>query len=168
MSNPKLEIDEELAPEDAPGYVVTAKKTLEEYAKLDAEDESLKKWKESLGISTSNTIGDPNDKRKVVILELAVLIEGRDPIVFDLEDAAALETLKRKPIILKEKCVYRLKIKFRIQHEIVTGLKYLQSVKKAGIRVDKTEENCGSFAPNTTDKPFYERECKQLYLLSLP
>lgn len=32
------------------GYKPTAAKTAEEYAKLDAEDESLARWKASLGI----------------------------------------------------------------------------------------------------------------------
>jgi Rho GDP-dissociation inhibitor len=35
------------------GYKPTAAKTVEEYAKLDAEDESLARWKASLGITES-------------------------------------------------------------------------------------------------------------------
>lgn len=35
------------------GYKPTAAKTVEEYAKLDAEDESLTRWKASLGITDS-------------------------------------------------------------------------------------------------------------------
>ena len=34
-------------------YKVSAKKTVDEYKNLDAEDESLAKWKESLGLGLS-------------------------------------------------------------------------------------------------------------------
>ena len=37
------------------GYKVTEKKNIDEYAKMDANDESLKRWKESLGISEGAT-----------------------------------------------------------------------------------------------------------------
>jgi hypothetical protein len=43
------EIDE-FATDDTPGYKVGEKKTLDEYNKLDENDESLKRWKESLGL----------------------------------------------------------------------------------------------------------------------
>jgi len=39
-----------------------------------------------------------------------------------------------------------MKVKFRIQHEVITGLKYLQVVKRKGIR-EKTEEMIGSYGP---------------------
>lgn len=154
MSN--VEIDKDLQAEDTAGYKVTEKKTLAEYTQLDAEDESLKKWKESLGIS-SDSIGDPTDKRRVVVLELRVDVVGQEPIVIDLEKPGALEALKKNPIVIKERSKYQRKLKFRVQHEIITGLKYLQSVKRAGIRVDKSQEVCGSYPPNTKSKPYYEK-----------
>ena len=49
-------------------------------------------------------------------------------------------------------------VKFRVQHEIITGLKYLHSVKRGGLRVDKVEEPLGSYAPNTVENPYYERK----------
>lgn len=39
--------EEDLVPEQVEGYVVGEKKTIAEYTKLDAEDESLAKWKAS-------------------------------------------------------------------------------------------------------------------------
>lgn len=39
---------------------------------LDQNDESLRKWKESLGIGSGNTISDPNDPRTVIILSLGL------------------------------------------------------------------------------------------------
>ncbi len=42
--------EEDFAPSQTTGYKVGEKKTLEELAQLDAQDESLRKWKESLGL----------------------------------------------------------------------------------------------------------------------
>lgn len=33
-----------------------------------------------------------------------------------------------------------MKVKFRVQHEVISGLRYLQMVKRKGIKVDKSEE----------------------------
>lgn len=40
-----------------------------------------------------------------------------------------------------------MKVKFRVQNEVVVGLKYLHAVKLKGIRVDRAEEMVGSYAP---------------------
>jgi hypothetical protein len=52
---------------------------------------------------------------------------------------------------------------YRIQHEVVSGLKYLQIVKRKGIRVDKTEEMIGSYGPNPTPEP-YEKKVRNCIL----
>lgn len=155
--------DDDLVPEAVEGYHVGEKKTIEEYAKLDQEDESLAKWKASLGISTDANAYPvkPGDKRKVVIVEMSLTFPedpNLKPIVINLEDADG-NTIQGKQIQfnLKEKTVYQLHVKFRIQHEIITGLKYLHLIKKTGIRVDKVEEPLGSYAPNVKDKPYYEK-----------
>ena len=106
----------------------------------DANDESLRRWKESLGLGSGNTVSDPNDPRTVVILSLALEVEGRDDIVVDVQTATALQQLKDKPFTIKEGARYRMKITFRVQHQVLSGLKYLQSVKRKGIRVGKDEE----------------------------
>lgn len=159
-SNPQ---DDDFVPEVAEGYHVGEKKTIEEYQKLDAEDESLAKWKASLGITTDVDAYPvkPGDKRKVVIVEMALYFPDQPelkPIVINLEDAEG-NTIKDKEIKfdIKEKSIYQLVIKFRVQHEIITGLKYLHVVKKKGIRVDKIDEPLGSYAPNTKQKPYYEK-----------
>lgn len=147
---------DDLAPEDD-SYKPSAKKTLDEYAKLDQEDESLTKWKRSLGLIGGEPLPiAPGDDRKVVILEMALLVDNDEPIVVDLTNEKTLEELAKKHFKIKEKSIYKLKIKFKVQHEIVTGIKYLQAIKKAGIRVDKVEDPLGSYAPSTKDRPFYE------------
>ncbi|KAK9460325.1 immunoglobulin E-set [Lipomyces oligophaga] len=152
--------EDELVADVAEGYVVGQKKTVEEYVNLDNNDESLRKWKESLGLgatATTGSIGEPGDKRKVVILKLELEIKGHQTISIDLTRPNALESLKEKPIVLKEGSHYKVRIRFRVQHEIITGLRYLQLVKRKGIRVDKSDDVCGSYPPNTSDKPYYEK-----------
>ena len=131
---------------------------------MDAEDESLAKWKASLGLTadTKPYPVKPGDKRKVVVTELALEFPEQpdlQPIRINLEDSDG-NTIVDKEIKfnIKEKSIYQLVVKFRVQHEIITGLKYLHLVKRGGIRVEKVEEPLGSYAPNTIDKPFYERK----------
>jgi Rho GDP-dissociation inhibitor len=45
--------DDDLAPTQTTGYKPGEKKSLQDYQSLDAADESLNKWKESLGLNKS-------------------------------------------------------------------------------------------------------------------
>lgn len=141
-------------------YKVAAKKTLDEYKNLDAEDESLAKWKESLGLSSDVLpLEFPGDKRKVVIQKIQLLVDtDQEPISFDLTNEQTIKELASKRYKVKEKSIYKLKITFKVQHEIITGLRYVQYIKKAGIAVDKIDDHLGSYAPNTKSKPYYEVE----------
>ena len=51
-----------------------------------------------------------------------------------------------------------MKVKFRVQHQILSGMKYIQVVKRMGIS-DKNQEMIGSYGPNTEDQPSYEKKC---------
>lgn len=125
----------------------------------DQNDESLRRWKESLGIGTGASLSDPNDPRRAIILSLALEVEGRPDAVIDLAAAGALERLKSRPFTIKEGSRFRMKVRFRVQHEVLSGLKYLQVVKKMGVRVSKDEEMLGSYAPNVAGQPEYEKKC---------
>lgn len=87
-------------------------------------------------------------------------MKGRDDVVIDLSAPGSLDGLKDKPFTIKEGAQFRIKAVFQVQHEVLSGLKYLQVVKRKGIRVSKDEEMLGSYAPNTVDKPTYEKKCK--------
>jgi len=140
---------DELATNTAEGFKVGEKKTLNELHSLDAEDESLAKWKASLGL-TADALGapvDPNDTRTVVIEELALEVAGRPDITVDLTLPGALATLAKTPFIVKEGSKYEMRIKFRVQGAIISGLKYVHVVKRKGIPVDKVEEMMGSYGP---------------------
>ncbi|KAL1987049.1 hypothetical protein VTN96DRAFT_4923 [Rasamsonia emersonii] len=153
--------DDDLVASKTEGFKLGEKKTIEEYTKLDAHDESLNRWKASLGLNTGQPIADPNDPRKCIIKSLAIETEDRGDITVDLTGPGALEELKNKPFKIKEGAKFRTKVVFQVHHEVLSGLKYLQVVKRKGIRVSKDEEMLGSYAPNTTDKPYYEKKFHQ-------
>uniref|UniRef100_A0A1D1YB60 Rho GDP-dissociation inhibitor n=1 Tax=Anthurium amnicola TaxID=1678845 RepID=A0A1D1YB60_9ARAE len=147
--------EDDLTPSQTAGYKVGEKKTIDELHNLDANDESLKRWKESLGLKTAT--GPTDDPRRVVIQEIALEVAGREDVVLDLSTPELLENVKNNPFTIKEGVEYRMKVKFRVQHEVVSGLKYLQVIKRKGIRVDKTEEMIGSYGPNTTSEPYEKK-----------
>ena len=108
---------------------------------LDQNDESLNRWKASLGISNSPALPvDPSDKRRCIIRSLALEVEGREDITIDLTAPGSVEALKTKPFTIKEGAQFRMKANFKVQRDVLSGLKYLQVVKRKGIRVGKDEE----------------------------
>ena len=84
---------------------------------------------------------------------------GRERVTIDLSAAGAVEAMKNKPFTIKEGSKFTMIAKFKVQHEVLSGLQYVQIVKRKGIRVSKDQEMIGSYAPNTADKPFYEKKC---------
>jgi len=127
------------------GYKKPKEATLEQMKNMDANDESLNKWKASL---LKSPAGPANDPRRVVIIKMTLEAQGRDDISIQLDTPAAVETARSKVFTIKEGCDYRLKVTFRVQHEIVTGLKYAHVVKRMGVKVDKSNEMIGSYGPN--------------------
>jgi len=145
--------------------------------KKDADDEALNKWKASLLKADAGTwslfiyrmltcpfvfpfyhttphgvaAAPKDDPRRVVVLSLALEVQGRPDVVLELDSpgtafffptlvtehtrihTAKIEATKKASVTIKEGIEYRLKVKFRVQHEIVTGLKFVQGVKRAGI-----------------------------------
>jgi len=92
-------------------------------------------------------------------------VEGRPDIIVDLSQPGQAETLKSKPFTIKEGAKFRMKVRFKVQHHILSGMKYIQVVKRMGIS-SKTQEMIGSYGPNTDEKPVYEKKCKMHYLSS--
>ena len=112
----------------------------------DQNDESLNRWKASLGISTGAVLDvDPSDTRRCVIQSLALEVDGRPDFIVDLTTPGSVEALKSKPFTIKEGATFRMKANFKVQHDVLSGLKYLQVVKRKGIRVSKDEEMLVSY-----------------------
>lgn len=61
-------------------------------------------------------------------------------MVIELSAPGALDNLKNQPFTIKEGATFRIKVVFQVHHEVLSGLKYLQVVKRKGIRVSKDEE----------------------------
>lgn len=55
--------------------------------------------------------------------------------------------MKKKVYTIKDGIEYRIKIDFYVQREIVTGLKFQQKIYRHGMKVLKTTNMVGSYAP---------------------
>jgi Rho GDP-dissociation inhibitor len=149
--------EEDLMPENTSGYKISQpKQSLATYQQMDEGDESLQRYKESLGLAGGGKdLSDPNDPRVCIIYSLAMKSNGRPDVVIDLSAPGSEQTLKDKPFKIKEGSTFTMEAKFKVQHEILSGLHYVQTVKRKGVRVSKTSEMIGSFAPNTEKTPVY-------------
>ncbi|KAK9663930.1 hypothetical protein RND81_14G007000 [Saponaria officinalis] len=118
--------------------------TLKETFEKDKDDESLRKWKEQLlGCVDFNELGESKEP-EVKILSLAIVSEDRPDIFLPIPEDG-------KPngpwFTLKEGSRYKLRFTFLVNHNIVVGLKYNNTVWKTGMKVDSTKEMLGTFSP---------------------
>ncbi|KAK3901099.1 immunoglobulin E-set [Staphylotrichum tortipilum] len=156
--------DEELLPEDTAGYKLSQpKQTLEQYQKMDEGDESLQRYKESLGLSAGKDLSDPNDPRVCIIQSLTMDSPGRAAVVIDLSAPGSADNLKKNPFKIKEGATFTMSAQFKVQHEILSGLHYVQVIKRKGIRIPggKSDEMIGSYAPNTEKQPVYTKKFQE-------
>lgn len=146
---------------------------MDEYANLDAQDESLARWKASLGVIPGASSGATSGPKVSTICgsEFDRILTGRRPQVtvltlfltsptlpagrridVNVQDQASLERLKKDPIVIKEgveyKCVngspamicadrwrdFSVGITFKVNHSIISGVRYIQIVKRSGIK----------------------------------
>ncbi|KAG0346069.1 hypothetical protein BG004_002495 [Podila humilis] len=149
--------DEDFIHEQESGYRPGVKKSVSEYLSLDADDPSLQAWKASLLGQTitstttttttkKTTASSLNMESKVELLELALEVVDRPDVVLDLTSTNTSK--KDLTFTIKEGVEYRIKVRFRVLSGILSGLKYLQVVKRAGIVMDKSKEMIGSYAAN--------------------
>ncbi|CAN8102507.1 unnamed protein product [Discula destructiva] len=151
--------DEDTMPEETQGYKLSQpKQSMAEYQQMDANDESLQRYKESLGLTGGKDLSDPSDKRVCIIHSLTMDSPGRPPVPIDLATPGAETTLKDKPFKIKEGAKFTMSATFKVQHEILSGLHYVQIVKRKGIKVSKDSEMIGSYAPNTDKQPLYTKK----------
>ncbi len=60
---------------------------------------------------------------------------GRISINLENLDAQQTENLKKNPVTIKEGVEYNISISFTVGTEVLSGLKYLHVVKRAGVSV---------------------------------
>ncbi|GAV99159.1 immunoglobulin E-set [Lentinula edodes] len=147
---------EDLKPSSTPGYNPSPAKSPSEYAKLDENDESLARWKRSLGLTAASSENASGPKVTVLALELvsSTLPAGKT-ISLDLSEPTkvAAET-KKNPVVIKEGVEYNVRIRFKVNHSIISGVRYIQVVKRAGVKVDKMEQMLGSYGPSPNSEPY--------------
>ncbi|XP_040292311.1 rho GDP-dissociation inhibitor 1 [Bufo bufo] len=137
--------------EHSVNYRPPAQKTIEEIQALDQDDESLRKYKEALLGPVPSTV-DPNSPNVVVTKLTLVCEDAPGPLELDL--TGDLEKFKKESFSLKEGVEYRIKISFKVNKEIVSGLKYQQQTYRKGVRLDKTNYMVGSYGPRAEEYEF--------------
>ncbi|KAF8414195.1 hypothetical protein HHK36_002195 [Tetracentron sinense] len=118
--------------------------TLKEQLEKDKEDESLRRWKEQLlGSVDFDSVGETLEP-DVKILSLSILSPGRPDFVLPIPEVGNPKGLW---FTLKEGSRYCLKFSFHVSNNIVSGLKYTNTVWKSGLKVDSKKEMIGTFSP---------------------
>ncbi|KAM1016082.1 hypothetical protein ACFX13_046554 [Malus domestica] len=118
--------------------------TLKEQIEKDKDDESLRRWKEQLlGAVDFENVGETLEP-EVKFIQLSILSPGRPDIVLDIPEDGKPKGLW---FTLKEGSPHNLKFSFQVKNNIVSGLKYTNTVWKTGVKVDSTKEMIGTFSP---------------------
>ncbi|XVE78364.1 hypothetical protein DITRI_Ditri13aG0138800 [Diplodiscus trichospermus] len=118
--------------------------TLKEQLERDKDDESLRKWKEQLlGSVDINKIGETLEP-EVKFISVAIVSPDRPDMVLSIPEDGKPQGLW---FTLKEGSHYRLKFSFQVGNNIVSGLRYTNTVWKTGVKVFSTKEMIGTFSP---------------------
>ncbi|KAJ6912265.1 rho GDP-dissociation inhibitor 1 [Populus alba x Populus x berolinensis] len=118
--------------------------TLKEQLEKDKDDESLRRWKEQLlGAVDIEAVGETLEP-EVKILSLEIKSPGRPDIVLSVPENGKP---KGSWFTLKEGSRYSLQFTFEVKNNIVSGLKYSNTVWKTGVKVDSSKEMIGTFSP---------------------
>uniref|UniRef100_UPI0037E7A9D9 rho GDP-dissociation inhibitor 1 n=1 Tax=Semicossyphus pulcher TaxID=241346 RepID=UPI0037E7A9D9 len=135
--------------EGSVNYKPPAQKSLQEIQELDKDDESLRKYKEAL-LGKAAAVADPSAPN-VQVTRMTLLCEtAPNPLVLDL--TGNLDNFRKNPFTLKEGVEYRIKIHFKVNKEIVSGLKYTQQSFRKGVKVDKSDYMVGSYGPRPDEE----------------
>uniref|UniRef100_G1MGH3 Rho GDP-dissociation inhibitor 1 n=2 Tax=Ursidae TaxID=9632 RepID=G1MGH3_AILME len=137
--------------EHSVNYKPPAQKSIQEIQELDKDDESLRKYKEAL-LGRVTVSADPNVPNVVVTRLTLVCSTAPGPLELDL--TGDLESFKKQSFVLKEGVEYRIKISFRVNREIVSGMKYIQHTYRKGVKIDKTDYMVGSYGPRAEEYEF--------------
>ncbi|XP_053327383.1 rho GDP-dissociation inhibitor 2-like isoform X2 [Spea bombifrons] len=144
-------VEEEAEDELDLNYKAPEKKTLQEIQELDKDDESLIKYKQAL-LGNLPAKVDPSAPNVQVTRLTLVCDEAPGPITMDLTENVT--ALKETTFVLKEGVSYRVKISFKVNKEIVSGLRYVQLTYRKSIKVDKETHMVGSYGPRIDEYEF--------------
>ncbi|CAI5674735.1 rho GDP-dissociation inhibitor 3 [Oreochromis aureus] len=132
-------------------YNPPAQKSLQEIQELDKDDESLVKYKQTL-LGPEAMMADASGPNVKVTRLTLLCDDAPEPITMDL--TGDLIAVKEKSFSLQEGVKYRLKIHFKVNREIVSGLKYRQVTYRKGVRMNKAVYMVGSYGPRAEEQEF--------------
>lgn len=145
------------AAEEQTDIVLKGTKNVAELMSMDTEDESLRKYKESLlGSAARGDLGNTSDPRRLVVEEFRVVFapeENQPDIVHTLATPEGVAKLSAEGLTMKEGCKFKFLITFRVQHEIIAGIKFVNNVK-ATLATEKEELVIGSYPPSSEPHKF--------------
>ncbi|KAJ4967804.1 hypothetical protein NE237_014505 [Protea cynaroides] len=132
--------DDGVAAVFVPGPLLPLKEQLEK----DKDDESLRRWKEKL---LGCVEGDLNGQMEPEVTFHSIGIISED--LGEMNTPLPLDASQSNRVLftLREGSQYQLKLTFTVQHNIVSGLSYSNTVWKGGRRVDQSKGMLGTFAP---------------------
>lgn len=108
----------------------------------DAEDASLVKYKEQLlGGAAHGDVGDASDPRRMYVTEFAVVFapeEGQPEIVHKLDTDEGIAKLSAEGIKMKEGCKFKFRVSFRVNHDILAGMKFTNIVSTTLMNDEET------------------------------
>ncbi|KAM9394150.1 rho GDP-dissociation inhibitor 3 [Pholidichthys leucotaenia] len=132
-------------------YNPPAKKSLQEIEELDKDDDSLVKYKQTL-LGPKSLMADVSGPNVTVTRLTLLCDDAPEPIIMDL--TGDLSALKEKSFSLQEGAKYKLKIHFKVNKEIVSGLKYRHVTYRKGVRMNKVVCMVGSYGPRAEEQEF--------------
>ncbi|GJP46164.1 hypothetical protein CLOM_g5482 [Closterium sp. NIES-68] len=134
-----------------PEYIPSKHVPLTDQLEKDKDDESLRRWKESLlGELSLDDKGKRGDSA-VEFSAVRLVVEERDAIALPLPKDGEAVALPAS-FELKERCRYRLQFEFAVANDVVLGLTYVNTVFKDGVQVDTSKVMLGAYAPQA--KPY--------------
>lgn len=110
-------------------------------------DPAMIAYLKQLGIDP-DYVPPKDDPRRVVISEFSIIFkDGHEPIVLKFNNEEDVKNAKKTPLVIKEGAEFKIKLMFRVQHNVVLGLKVLNTVSKMGKTLAKDEEMLGTYPP---------------------
>ena len=121
---------------------------LQERFQEEAQDPAMQAYLRSLGIDP-NYVPPADDDRRVVISEFQIIFRDHDvPVVINVESPEELEAAKNNPMVVKEGSHFKMRLSFRVQHNVVLGLKLTNTIYGAlGAKLASDEEMLGTYPP---------------------
>jgi len=139
-----LDLPQDERPDQVQGYKRPRKSvSAKEFLKMDQKDESLRKWKAQVLKDLEPKF--PNDPRSMIVESLIIVVQGGKTFDLNPNDRKAQAS---KVHILKEGATFNMVLKFYVQREVVSSLKYMQFISRFGIRMEKSTQVIGSYGPS--------------------